>query len=31
MADGIHFNVEGQIKLGKMIASAVEAFYQAKP
>ena len=29
--DGIHFNAEGQIKLGKMIASAVETFYQEKP
>ncbi|MBT3381281.1 MAG: hypothetical protein HN742_06715 [Lentisphaerae bacterium] len=29
-ADGIHFNTEGQIKLGKMTAAAVEAFYGAK-
>ena len=29
--DGIHFNAEGQIKLGKMVASAVETFYQEKP
>ena len=26
--DGIHFNAEGQIKLGKMTASAVEDFYK---
>ena len=29
--DGIHFNAEGQIKLGKMVASALEAFYKEKP
>ena len=28
--DGVHFNAEGQIKLGKMTASAVEAFYKAE-
>lgn len=28
--DGVHFNHEGQIKLGKMTADAVEAFYNAK-
>lgn len=31
MADGIHLNAEGQIKLGKMTASAVEAIYRKKP
>jgi lysophospholipase L1-like esterase len=30
MDDGIHFNAEGQIKLGKITASAVEEFYKAK-
>lgn len=30
MADGIHFNTEGQIKLGKIAASAVEEFYKDK-
>jgi len=29
-ADGIHFNTEGQVKLGKITASAVEEFYKAK-
>jgi len=29
-ADGVHFNAEGQIELGKMTASAVEEFYRAK-
>ena len=28
--DGIHFNAEGQIQLGKVAASAIEAFYQTK-
>jgi len=28
--DGVHHNAEGQIKLGKMTASAVEEFYKAK-
>jgi hypothetical protein len=28
--DGIHLNAEGQIKLGKMTASAVEVFYKSK-
>ena len=28
--DGTHFNAEGQIKLGKITASAVEEFYKAK-
>lgn len=28
--DGVHFNAEGQIKLGKMTASAVEMFYKLK-
>jgi lysophospholipase L1-like esterase len=27
MPDGIHFNAEGQITLGKMAADAVEEFY----
>ena len=30
LEDGIHFDAEGQIKLGKVAASAVEEFYQAK-
>jgi len=30
MADGIHFNAEGQIKLGKITASAIENLYNAK-
>ena len=30
LEDGIHFNAEGQIKLGKITASAVEEFYKAK-
>jgi lysophospholipase L1-like esterase len=30
LEDGIHFNAEGQIKLGKITASAVEAFYKVK-
>ena len=29
-ADGVHFNAEGQIKLGKMTASAIEEVYKAK-
>ena len=29
-ADGVHFNAEGQIELGKMTASAIEEFYKAK-
>jgi len=29
-ADGVHFNTEGQIKLGKITTSAVEEFYKAK-
>jgi len=28
--DGVHFNCEGQIELGKMTADAVEAFYETK-
>ena len=28
--DGAHYNAEGQIKLGKITASAVEEFYKAK-
>ena len=28
--DDIHFNAEGQIKLGKITASAVKEFYKAK-
>jgi len=28
--DGVHFNHEGQVKLGKMTADAVEAFYESK-
>jgi lysophospholipase L1-like esterase len=28
--DGVHFNAEGQIKLGKITASAVEEFYKAR-
>jgi lysophospholipase L1-like esterase len=30
LEDGIHFNAEGQIRLGKITASAVEEFYKAK-
>ena len=30
MADGIHFNAEGQIKLGKIAASAIENLYNEK-
>jgi len=30
LEDGIHINAEGQIKLGKITASAVEEFYKAK-
>ena len=30
MDDGIHFNAEGQIKLGKITASAIENLYNAK-
>ncbi len=29
--DGIHLNAEGQIKLGKITASAIEKFYNTKP
>ncbi|MDF1859511.1 MAG: sialate O-acetylesterase [Verrucomicrobiales bacterium] len=29
--DGIHFNAEGQIQLGKVAASAIEDFYQTEP
>ena len=28
--DGVHYNAEGQIKLGKMTADAIEKFYKAK-
>ena len=28
--DGVHFNHEGQVKLGKMTADAVEEFYRTK-
>jgi len=28
--DGVHFNAEGQIKLGKVTASAVEDYYQTQ-
>jgi lysophospholipase L1-like esterase len=31
LEDGVHFNTDGQIKLGKMTASAVEEFYKVKP
>ena len=30
MDDGIHFNAEGQIKLGKITATAIEEFYSAR-
>jgi len=30
LADGLHFNTEGQIKLGKIAADAIEAFYKDK-
>lgn len=30
LEDGVHINAEGQIKLGKITASAVEEFYKAK-
>ena len=30
MADGVHFNAEGMIKLGEITASAIEAFYKDK-
>ena len=29
MDDGVHFNAEGQIKLGKIVATAIEEFYKA--
>ena len=30
MADGVHYNAEGQIKLGKITADAIEEFYEDK-